>query len=98
MVMLYGTDGNSNMIELEDDFCFQNDPNPIYYVTTKWLGDIEGWDPHCIGHHMKKSSFTYFLWQNLYHPVVGSLKHGVTHILKAFECWIPAVRNANICN
>ena len=59
MVMLYGTDGNSNMIELEDDFCFQNDPNPIYYVTTKWLGDIEGWDPHCIGHHMKKSSFTY---------------------------------------
>ena len=45
MVMLYGTDGNSNMIELEDDFCFQNDPNPIYYITTKWLGDIEGWDP-----------------------------------------------------
>ena len=45
MVMLYGTDGNSNMIELEDDFCFQNDPNPIYYVNTKWLGDIEGWGP-----------------------------------------------------
>ena len=43
--MLYGTDGNSNMIELEDDFCFQNDPNPIYYVNTKWLGDIEGWGP-----------------------------------------------------
>ena len=48
MVMLYGTDGNSNMIELEDDFCFQNDPNPIYYVTTKWLGDIEGWGPFLV--------------------------------------------------
>ena len=23
----------------------------------------------CIGHHMNKSSFKYFLWQNLYHPV-----------------------------
>ena len=33
------------MIELEDDFCLQNDPSPVYYVTTKWLGDVEGWDP-----------------------------------------------------